>query len=250
MQKNKITQAFILGAGRGTRLGAITDTIPKVMLPIAPGKPLLEHTIELLRDQGITDFVVNLHTFPDVITDHFGDGKKWGVNIVYSDERDQLLETGGAIKKAAPLLHDDFLFLYGDEMHLFDFAPVMDAHLRNSALATIVLKGSEFPKDGEIAEFDPPTGKILRWHTRPHEIVTLAENQRVNAGLYALSRRIISYIPEDGPIKFDGEILPRAFAVNESIYAFPTADPILDIGKPEKYEIAKAYYKKIKKPHP
>jgi NDP-sugar pyrophosphorylase family protein len=246
MPKNKITQAFILGAGRGTRLKPLTDVMPKVMLPIAPGKPLLEHTIELLRDQGITDFVINLHSFPEVITDYFGDGKKWGVNIAYSDERDQLLETGGAIKKAVPLLHDNFLFLYGDELHFFDFAALIDMHIQDDALATIVLKDSEFPRDGEIAEFDLVTGRILRWYTRPHEITALASNQKVNAGLYALSKRIIKYIAEDGPIKFDGDILPRIFVAGENLYAFPATEPILDIGKPEKYKMAQEYYKKIK----
>jgi mannose-1-phosphate guanylyltransferase/phosphomannomutase len=246
MAKDKITQAFILGAGHGTRLKPLTDAMPKVMLPIAPGKPLLEHTIELLRNQGITDFVVNLHAFPAVIVDHFGSGKNWGVNISYSDESERLLETGGAIKKAAPLLHDDFLFLYGDELHFFDFAPLVDLHFRNNALTTIVLKGSEFPQDGDIGEADRETGRILHWYTRPHGITSLAENQKVNAGLYAISKRILDYIPEDGPVKFDGEILPRAFAARDNLYALLVSEPILDIGKPEKYEIAKEYYKRRK----
>lgn len=235
-----------MGAGRGTRLGSLTETMPKVMLPIGPGKPLLEHTIELLRDQGITDFVINLHTHPDAITEYFGDGKKWGVNIIYSDERDELLETAGAIKKAAPLLRDDFLFLYGDELHFFDFAPLVETHIKNNALASIVLKVSDFPQDGEVAEFDPATKKILRWHTRPHDVVALTENQKVNSGLYVMSKRILEYIPEDGPIKLDGQVLPRAFAAGEDFYAFLATVPILDIGKPEKYEVAKEYYKKRK----
>jgi NDP-sugar pyrophosphorylase family protein len=240
--QNKITQAFILGAGLGTRLKPLTDTIPKVMVPIAPGKPLLEHTIEWLRDQGIKDFVVNVHYLPEVITSHFGDGKKWGVHIEYSDETKHLLETAGAIKKAEPLLRDEFLFLYGDELHFFDFSSMIDLHLHNKALATIVLKTSGFPKDGEVAEFDPNTRKITQWYTRPHHITEPRAVPCVNAGLYVLSKRIVHYIEPGIPVKLDGEIIPKALAAGEPLYAFPTNDPIWDVGKPEKYKKAKKYY--------
>jgi NDP-sugar pyrophosphorylase family protein len=240
--QNKITQAVILAAGLGTRLKPLTDTMPKVMVPIAPGKPLLEHTIELLRGQGITDFIINIHYLPDVITSYFGDGAKWGVRIRYSDERDRPLETAGAMKKMEPMLDDNFLFLYGDEFHFFDFGPLITEHLKNGALGTIVLKRSEFPKDGEIGEFDRATKKILRWHTRPHDITALTPNLLVNAGLYAFSKKIVSSIPADAPVKLDGEIIPKAMAAGEPLYAYPTDEIIWDVGRPEKYEKAKEYY--------
>ena len=128
--KKKITQAFILGAGLGTRLRPLTDTVPKVMIPIDDaGKPLLLHSVEWLRDRGITELVINVHHLPEVITSYFGDGKKFGVHIVYSDETGQLLETGGAFRKAEPFLQDDFLFMYGDELHFVDPRPLIEAHL-------------------------------------------------------------------------------------------------------------------------
>jgi len=233
---------MILGAGLGTRLRPLTDTIPKVMVPIAPGKPLLEHTIELLRGQGITNFIINVHYLPEVIMSYFGDGKKWGVRIRYSDESEGLLETAGAMKKVERLLNDDFLFLYGDELHFFDFEPLIATHKNNGALGTIVLKKSEFPKDGDLGEFDPETKRIFHWHTRPHAISASGLNLMVNAGLYAFSKKILNYIPVGVPIKLDGEIIPKAMAAGEKFYAFPTDEPIWDIGKPEKYEKAKEYY--------
>ena len=240
--KNKITQAFILGAGLGTRLRPLTDTVPKVMVPIAPGKPLLEHTIELLRDQGICDLVINLYYLPKIIVSYFGNGERFGVNIVYSDESDKLLETGGAIRKAADLLDDDFLFIFGDELHFFDFAPLIRFHLEHSALITMVLKDSDIPQNGDLAEFDPITKKVTRWHARPHGIAKMSDHCLLNAGLYALSKRIVDYIPPGRPVKLDGEVVPAAFAAGEKFYAFPTKEPILDIGTPEKYEFAKRYY--------
>lgn len=238
----KITQAFILGAGLGTRLRPLTNTMPKVMVPIAPGKPLLEHTIEHLRDQGITDFVVNVHYLPEVITTYFGNGKKLGVRIEYSDETKQLLETGGALRNAEALLDDQFLFLYGDEMHFFDFKPVIHDFFEHDAMAVIVLKKSEHPHDGEIADFDPITHRITQWYTRPHEISELHETRLVNSGLYAFSKKILNYIPAEGPIKLDGAVIPAACKAGEKFQAFPTEETILDVGRPEKYESAKKYY--------
>lgn len=234
-----------MGAGLGTRLRPLADTIPKVMVPIDDsGKPLLEHSIEWLRDCGVTDFVINVHHLPHVIMSHFGDGKKWGVHIAYSDETSQLLETGGAFRKAEPFLHDHFLFMYGDELHFIDPRPLIESHCAlDDALATIVLKTSDVPSNGEIADFDASTRRITRWHTRPHTITGYTATRMLNGGLYVFSKKILNYIPPATLIKLDGEVIPRAFAADEALYAFPTSDPILDIGTLTKYELAKRYYR-------
>ncbi len=90
---------FIFAAGLGTRLKPLTDTMPKALVPLA-GKPLLQWQVEKLRDAGITDIVVNVHHFPDMIIDAVRANDGWGANIRISDERDQLLDTGGGLRKA------------------------------------------------------------------------------------------------------------------------------------------------------
>lgn len=90
---------MIFAAGLGTRLKPITDTMPKALVPLA-GKPLLQWQVEKLRDAGITDIIVNVHHFPDMIIDAVRANKGWGCNITVSDERDLLLDTGGGLKKA------------------------------------------------------------------------------------------------------------------------------------------------------
>ena len=92
-------KAMIFCAGLGTRLKPLTDTMPKALVPLA-GKPLLQWQVEKLRDAGITDIIVNVHHFPDMIIDTIRANKGWGCNIVISDERDLLLDTGGGLKKA------------------------------------------------------------------------------------------------------------------------------------------------------
>ena len=90
---------MIFAAGLGTRLKPLTDTMPKALVPLA-GKPLLQWQVEKLRDAGITDILVNVHHFPDMIIDTIRRNNGWGCNILISDERDQLLDTGGGLKKA------------------------------------------------------------------------------------------------------------------------------------------------------
>jgi len=90
---------MIFAAGLGTRLKPLTDTMPKALVPLA-GKPLLQWQVEKLRDAGITDIIVNVHHFPDMIIDTVRRNNGWGCNILISDERDMLLDTGGGLRKA------------------------------------------------------------------------------------------------------------------------------------------------------
>ena len=94
---------MIFAAGLGTRLKPLTDTMPKALVPLA-GKTLLQWQIEKLKAAGITDIVVNVHHFPDQIIDYLRENNQFGCHIQVSDERDMLLETGGGLRKAQPLL--------------------------------------------------------------------------------------------------------------------------------------------------
>ena len=94
---------MIFAAGLGTRLKPLTDTLPKALVPLA-GKTLLQWQIEHLKAAGITDIVVNVHHFPDMIINYLRENNNFGCNISVSDERDMLLETGGGLRKAKTLL--------------------------------------------------------------------------------------------------------------------------------------------------
>ena len=96
-------QAMIFAAGLGTRLKPLTDTLPKALVPLA-GKTLLQWQVEKLKAAGITDIVVNVHHFPDMIIDYLRQHDYFGCNIQVSDERNMLLETGGGLRKAKELL--------------------------------------------------------------------------------------------------------------------------------------------------
>ena len=119
-------KAMILAAGRGTRLAPLTDQTPKPMLPIR-GRPLIEWQIAQLKDAGVDEFVINTHHLGEQIINGLGDGSRLGVQIEYSLEED-LLDTGGGIKKALPLLGDDpFIVLNGDIWTDFVFSSLPQA---------------------------------------------------------------------------------------------------------------------------
>lgn len=101
-----MVHGLIFAAGLGTRLKPLTDTMPKALVPLA-GKSLLQWQVEKLRDAGIRDIVVNVHHFPDMIIDTIRANEGWGCTIRVSDERDELLDTGGGLRKAQALLGNE-----------------------------------------------------------------------------------------------------------------------------------------------
>ncbi len=127
-------RAMILAAGLGQRLRPLTDKTPKPMLR-AGGMPMIERLVRNLVRDGINEMVINVHWLADQITDHLGDGSAFGADILYSHEH-QLLDTGGGIKRALPLLGGfPFLVVSADTWHDINFrdlprlAPHHDAHL-------------------------------------------------------------------------------------------------------------------------
>ena len=134
-----IRRAMILAAGRGTRLAPLTDTTPKPLVPVA-GRPLLEYILEFLHAGGISDVVINLHHLGQRIADHVGDGARFDLRVQYSWER-QILDTGGGIKHAAPLLAGEaFVVVNGDSLLELRLQNVIAQHEARGAVATMVVR--------------------------------------------------------------------------------------------------------------
>lgn len=133
-------KALIFAAGLGTRLKPLTDKMPKALVPIA-GKPLLEHIILKLKASGFDEIIINVHHFPDQIIDFVRENNNFGIRIAISDERDNLLDTGGGIKKAAHFFDDNKPFLVHnvDILSTVDLSALYQQHIRTNALATLVV---------------------------------------------------------------------------------------------------------------
>lgn len=117
-------KAMILSAGYGKRLRPLTDRIPKPLVPVG-GKPLIVHHLEKLAKAGFREIVINLGHLGSKIPEALGDGSSMGLDIAYSDEGPEPLETGGGITKALPLLgQETFLVVNGDVWCDLDFATI------------------------------------------------------------------------------------------------------------------------------
>jgi MurNAc alpha-1-phosphate uridylyltransferase len=149
-------KAMILAAGRGERLSPLTDTTPKSLVEVR-GQSLLERHLENVRDAGIKDVVINLGWLGDQIVERVGSGSKYGLSIAYSDERDDILETGGGIHKALPLLgNEPFLVINAD---IYTDMSIASLSLREESAAHLVLVPSPDYRDG--GDFDLDDGAVI-----------------------------------------------------------------------------------------
>ena len=131
--------ALILAAGLGTRLKPLTDTMPKALVPVA-GKPLLQHAVERLQAAGFTDIVVNVHHFGGQVIDFLAANSNFGLDIRVSDERGALLDTGRAVRRAAPLFgnSEPILVHNVDILHDLDLRSFFNAAARRAAATLVV----------------------------------------------------------------------------------------------------------------
>lgn len=152
--------AMILAAGRGERLRPITDTKPKSLLEVR-GQSLLERHLEHVSKAGIKDVVINLGWLGEQIVERVGSGSEFGLNVIYSDEGDNVLETGGGIHKALPFLGSEaFLVLNAD---IYTEMAVSNITLRDDALGHLVLVPT--PDYRASGDFDLDGGMIRNGET-------------------------------------------------------------------------------------
>lgn len=135
---------MILAAGLGTRLRPITDTIPKALVEIN-GKTLLEHSIDHLKLFDVKEIIVNVHHFSDQIISFLKKKKNFGLAIEVSDERDQLLDTGGGFKKASPFFEggEPFVVRNVDVLSNMDLGAMLSFHKKHKPVATLAVRNRE-----------------------------------------------------------------------------------------------------------
>lgn len=224
---------MILAAGLGTRLRPLTLTCPKAMLPIG-GRPLLEHTLHLLRHHGIRDVVINLHHLPEQIVAHLGDGRPWGMRITYSFEA-ELLGTAGAVKKVEGHFSSPFVVIYGDVFTDLDLTAMFRTHRVKQGVATLGVYAVDDPWLRGIVEVDA-TGRITRLVEKPAP--EEAFSNLANAGVYILEPQVLDHIPPHTPYDFARDLFPALLARGFRLYAHPVSGYLVDIGAPEKYRQA------------
>ena len=151
----------ILSGGLATRLKPITEKIPKAMVEIA-GKPFVHWQLKLLKEKGFSNIVICAGHLGDQIKNYAGDGSEFGLTVDYSFDGAVLLGTGGAIRKALPLLGDKFGIMYGDSYLNIDFEPIFRYFNTNNkkGLMTVIKNDNQWDKsnviyhDGSVVKYD------------------------------------------------------------------------------------------------
>ena len=154
-------RAMILAAGHGVRLKPLTDQTPKPLIPVA-GKPLIEYHLEALAAAGFGEFVINQGHLGEQLPLALGNGERWGVRILWSDERPDPLETGGGLYKALPLLGDSpFLAVNGDIWTDYPFSRLRAVKCDYAHL--VLVPNPEHHPRGDFAL----QGAVIRKHGEP-----------------------------------------------------------------------------------
>ncbi len=237
--------AFIFAAGLGTRLKPLTDTMPKALVPVA-GKPLLAHVVEKLKAAGCKKIVINIHHFGDMIIDYVKSQGNFGIDIVFSDEREMLLETGGAIKHAVELLgNEPFLIHNVDILSNVDIKALWEEHLNSGSAATLLVSKRSssrallFDAEGNLTAWtNKTTGEVKT----PYESVDIASLKELAfSGIHIFSPSLFKYFGAY-PEKFSIIDFYLNTCKAEKIKAYTQEGlQLLDVGKLDSLEKAEAF---------
>lgn len=237
-------KAMILAAGKGTRVRPITYTIPKPMIPILQ-KPVMEFLLELLRQHGFNEIMVNVSHLANEIESYFRDGQRFGVEIAYSFEGrivdgelvgEALGSAGGMrrIQDFSPFFDDTFVVLCGDALIDLNLTEAVRWHREKGAIATIVMK--TVPKE-EVSSYGvvvtDENGKIKAFQEKPS--VEEALSTSINTGIYIFEPEIFDYIPAGVEFDIGGQLFPKLVEKDAPFYAIAMDFEWIDIGKTPDY---------------
>jgi mannose-1-phosphate guanylyltransferase/mannose-1-phosphate guanylyltransferase/phosphomannomutase len=198
---------MVLAAGLGTRLRPITYEMPKPMVPVL-NKPVMEHILRLLAKHGFEETIANLHWFPELIEDYFGDGAGAGVSLTYSRE-EALLGTSGGVRNAAGFLGDSFLVISGDALTDIDLTAMREFHESQDGVATLAMKRVEDTSQFGVAIVGSD-GRVQGFQEKPDPTEALSD--LANCGIYMFRSEIFDFFPAPGSSKAAGPGDPEGFA--------------------------------------
>ncbi|HME19224.1 MAG TPA: nucleotidyltransferase family protein [Nitrososphaerales archaeon] len=236
--KSQKVQAVILAGGMGTRLRPYTFMVPKPMLPVGP-KPILEHILVWLKENGITDVVISTGYLGKVIQEYFGAGKEWGVKIEYAKSA-RPLGTAGQLKAAESKIRGRFVCVYGDAILEMDLRKVIEFHAKHKALATMALmKYSTGLKYG-FMETDED-GRLTEWREKP------TITGYINVGCFVMEKAFLRFIPAAEMYGMD-KTFQAAMGKGAKVYGVRVEGQFTDIGDRKSYvEANDAFVKKMGK---
>lgn len=237
-----IKKALIFAAGKGTRLKPFTDHHPKA-LAVVNHVPLLERNIKYLQSFGINEFVINVHHFGEQIIDFLDKKENFGAKIDISDEKDQLLETGGGLIFAKKYLENEenFLIMNADILTDLDIKALIGFHLSHQNIATLAV--SDRVSSRKLLFNDE---MILRgWVNKTTGETKLAEHNHnfkelAFSGIHCINSAIFDKIKRTGKFSIMEEYLDLMF--DQHVQGFTHNAKLIDVGRPESVVEAEKYF--------
>ena len=236
-------KTVIMAGGKGTRISSVASDIPKPMIKIE-GKPVLEHEIECLRDQGFTDLIITVSHLGSIIMDYFGNGSKFGVSVQYFNEETPL-GNAGALFKLREQLTDDFLLLNADAIFDVDFNRFVEAHKSHGGLVTLFTHPNSHPYDSGVL-IAGGNGAVEQWLTKEDARPQWYRN-RVNAGLHVINPSVLDMTgidPDTVGTKVNGKIIKvdldrqilKPLCGTGTMFCYDSPEYVKDMGTPDRYE--------------
>ncbi|HTA34580.1 MAG TPA: NDP-sugar synthase [Solirubrobacteraceae bacterium] len=225
--------AMILAAGRGTRLGKLGRTVPKILVNVG-GEPLLARQIRYLKESGIKRIVINAHHLADQIESFVaGHPLADDIDIVMEAE---LLGTAGGVRNALPYLGaDTFAVLYGDVIVDEPVDRVAETHRRLGAAVTLTLyRATEVEGKGTVEL--TPAGTASAFHEKASSDV--AGKAYVNAGLYVVEASLVQDLAANVALDFGHDVFPMALARGQLVGTHLLDAPVIDIGTQSMLDLA------------
>ena len=220
-----------MAGGFGTRIQPLTHSRPKPMLPIM-NKPMMEHTMMMLKDLGISEFIVLLYFKPEVIQDYFKDGSDFGIKITYVVP-DGDYGTAGAVKLAQEHIGDDnFIIISGDLVTDFDFQKLFDFHETKQSKLSIGLTSVENPLQFGVVIANE-NNVIEKFLEKPSWGEVFSDT--INTGIYIIEPEILDYIPERENFDFAKDLFPLLMAKEIELMGYALEGYWRDVGNPESY---------------
>jgi len=216
--------AAILAGGLARRLRPATEKTPKALLTIA-GEAFLVHQLRLLHSQGLRKIVLCVGYLGEMIEATLGDGRNLGLQIAYSFDGTTLLGTGGALKRALPMLGERFLVIYGDSYMPIDYSAVVDAFVLSGKPALMTILKNEGRWDTSNVSFE--AGKICRYDKKQRT----PEMRHIDYGVGVLNATVFAPCPDNAPFDLT-EVYSRLVSENQ-IAAYEVKQRFYEIGSPE-----------------
>ncbi|MBI9060843.1 MAG: nucleotidyltransferase family protein [Marinilabiliaceae bacterium] len=239
--------AMIFAAGLGTRLKPLTNSTPKALVPFR-GKTLLWFAIKSVVDAGATRVIVNVHHFADQIINYI-QSEQWGVEVLISDERDELLDTGGGLVKAAPLFIPDqpILIRNADIVTSVDCKKIMAAHLTMKNNVTLMIKKRSTSR---YLVFDEQMNLCAWKNVNTGERIVLKESTDGEdygfSGIHVLDYKMLQAFGAQRPFSIIQGYLEASATTQIKGWVMEQADEWFDVGTVEKLKQAEEYYSKTK----